>query len=62
MAITENRLYEGTHAEGNLHAKIPYVNLLMPEPTARFVDVTYGGYAQAPGRRPGQIFHGHVHR
>jgi hypothetical protein len=45
MAITESRLYEGTHAEGNLHAKIPYVNLLMPEPTARFVDVTYGGHS-----------------
>ncbi len=49
MAITEDRLYEGTHAEGNLHAKIPYVNLLMPEPTARFIDVTYGGYAEHLG-------------
>ncbi len=49
MAITENRLYEGTHAEGNLHAKIPYINLLMPEPTARFIDVTYGGYAKHLG-------------
>jgi hypothetical protein len=56
MAVTENRLFEGTHAEGNLHAKIPYINLLMPEPTARFVDVTYGGYAQHLGDDLGQYF------
>jgi hypothetical protein len=49
MAITEDRLFEGTHAEGNLHAKIPYINLLLPEPTARFIEVTYGGYAQHLG-------------
>jgi hypothetical protein len=49
MAITENRLFEGTHAEGNLHAKIPYINLLMPEPTSRFIDVTYGGYVKHLG-------------
>ncbi len=56
MAITENRFYEGTHAEGNLHAKIPYINLLMPEPTARFVDVTYGGYAKHLGDDLGYYF------
>ncbi|UCG60141.1 MAG: hypothetical protein JSU70_11575 [Phycisphaerales bacterium] len=56
MAITESRLYEGTHAEGNLHAKIPYINLLMPEPTARFVDVTYGSYAKHLGDDLGKYF------
>ena len=56
MVITESRLYEGTHAEGNLHAKIPYINLLMPEPTARFVDVTYGGYAKHLGDDLGKYF------
>ncbi len=56
MAITEDRLYEGTHAEGNLHAKIPYINLLLPEPTARFVDVTYGGYAKHLANDLGQYF------
>ncbi|HEX2974091.1 MAG TPA: glycosyl hydrolase, partial [Tepidisphaeraceae bacterium] len=56
MAITESRLYEGTHADGNLHAKIPYVNLLMSEPTARFVDVTYGGYAKHLGDDLGKYF------
>lgn len=49
IAITEDRLYEGTHAEGNLHEKIPYVNLLMAEPTARFIDVTYGNYVKRLG-------------
>jgi len=56
MTITESRLYEGTHAEGNLHAKIPYVNLLMPEPTARFIDVTYGTYAKHLGDDIGEYF------
>ncbi len=56
MAITEDRLYEGTHAEGNLHAKMPYVNLLVPEATARFVDVTYGGYARYLGDDLGKTF------
>ena len=56
MAITEDRLYEGTHAEGNLHAKIPYINLLLPEPTARFVEVTYGGYAKHLGDDLGKYF------
>ena len=56
MAITESRLYEGTHADGNLHAKIPYINLLQPEPTARFVEVTYGGYAKHLGPDLGKYF------
>jgi hypothetical protein len=56
MAITEDRLYEGTHAEGNLAAKMAYVNLLVPEATARFVDVTYGGYARHLGDDLGRTF------
>jgi hypothetical protein len=56
MAITQARLYEGTHAEGNLHAKMPYVNLLVPEATGRFVDVTYGGYARHLGDDLGKYF------
>ena len=56
MAMTESRLYEGTHAEGNLHARIPYINLLMPEPTACFIDVTYGGYAKHLGDDLGKNF------
>ncbi|MEN6309153.1 MAG: glycosyl hydrolase, partial [Anaerohalosphaeraceae bacterium] len=56
IAMTEDRLYEGTHADGNLHAKIPYINLLMPEPTAHFIDVTYGGYVKHFGDDLGQYF------
>lgn len=56
LAITEDRLFEGTHADGNLFAKIPYINLLMPEPTARFLDLTYGGYAQHLGKDLSQHF------
>lgn len=56
LAITEDRLYEGTHAEGNLHARMPYPNLLLAEPTARFIDVTYGGYARYLGKDLGRYF------
>ncbi len=56
MAVTEDRLFEGTHAAGNLHAKIPYINLLMPEPTARFADLTYGGYSKHLGNDLGKYF------
>jgi hypothetical protein len=56
MTITENRLFEGTHAEGNLHARIPYINLLLPEPTARFIELTYGGYTKHLGYDLSQFF------
>jgi alpha-L-rhamnosidase len=56
LALTEDRLYEGTHADGNLYAKMPYLNLLMPEPTARFLEVTYGGYAKHLGNDLGKYF------
>lgn len=49
MAITEDRLYEGTHAELSLGDKIPYVNLLEPAPTARFLEVTHRQYADRLG-------------
>jgi hypothetical protein len=56
LAITESRLFEGTHADGNLHEKISYPNLLMAEPTARFVDLTYGGYADHLGTNLARYF------
>jgi hypothetical protein len=56
MAITEDRLFDGTHAAGNLHAKIPYPNLLLAEPTARFLDLTYGGYKKHLGGDLGKYF------
>lgn len=56
LAITESRLYEGTHADGNLWQKLPYPNLLMREPTARFVEVTYDAYARNLGTNLGHFF------
>jgi hypothetical protein len=54
--ITESTLYEGTHAEISLSLKLPYINLLMPEPTARFLEVTHGGYAKHLGNDLGKSF------
>lgn len=56
MLITEDRLYDGTHAEGNLHEKMPYVNLLQPEPTARFLELTHDRYAARLGPDLGRYF------
>ncbi len=56
MVFTESRLYEGTHAEGNLHEKMPYVNLLMPEPTERFLNLTHQRYAERLGNDLGRHF------
>ncbi|MCS6859204.1 MAG: glycosyl hydrolase [Abditibacteriales bacterium] len=46
LAFVAKRLYEGTHAEANLHAQRPYPNLLLPEPTARFIQLTHQEYAR----------------
>lgn len=56
LAVTEDRLYEGTHADGNLHQKMPYINLLRPEPTRRFLDLTYERYAERLGANLGETF------
>jgi len=45
MLLTQGPLYEGTHAQLSLADKLPYINLLMPEPTARFLEVTHDAYA-----------------
>jgi hypothetical protein len=56
MAITEDRLFEGTHASLSLSEHIPYLNLLQPEPTARFLEVTHQAYAQHLGNNLGRWF------
>ncbi len=56
LIITQYRLYEGTHAVSNYSDKIPYVNLLMPEPTRRFLTVTHQAYADHLGSDLGKIF------
>jgi hypothetical protein len=58
LAVTEDRLFEGTHADGNLWQKIPYVNLLMSEPTRRFIEVTHQAYAAHLGEDLGHYFMG----
>lgn len=56
LLITESPLYEGTHASVSLGDKIPYINLLMPEPTARFLQVTHEQYARHLGADLGKAF------
>jgi hypothetical protein len=56
MAVTVSRLYEGTHADSNLADKLPYINLLMPEPTRRFLEVTHQRYADWIGSDLGKYF------
>ncbi len=56
MAITESRLFDGTHASMSLSEHIPYPNLLEPEPTARFLELTHGAYARHLGQNLGRYF------
>ena len=58
MAITEDRLYDGTHAAVSLADKLPYINLLQPEPTARFLQITHEAYAARLGPDLGRSFIG----
>jgi hypothetical protein len=43
--ITEDAVYKGTHASVNVMLKVPYINLLQPEPVKRFIEVTHERYA-----------------
>lgn len=56
VVMTRAPLYAGTHAEGNLAEPMPYVNLLRPEPTQRFLEVTHGRYAARLGPDLGRWF------
>lgn len=56
MVVTEDALYDGTHAAVSLHDKLHYINLLMPEPTARFIEVTHAQYAKRLGHDLGPYF------
>ncbi len=49
LIVTRHRLFEGSHAEANYFNHIPYPNLLRPEPTQRFVDLTHAAYAKRFG-------------
>lgn len=56
FVFTEGVLYEGTHAALSLARKFPYINLLSPESTARFIEVTHAEYAKRLGDDLGQYF------
>ncbi len=56
MAITEDRIYEGTHAANSFGDRLPYIDLLAPEPTARFLEVTHDAYARRLGTNLGKHF------
>jgi hypothetical protein len=56
LVLTEDRLYEHTHAAVSLADKLPYVNLLMPEPTARFIELTHAEYARRLDGKLGDWF------
>lgn len=43
--VTEDAVYRGTHAAVNVMLRVPYVNLLQPEPVRRFIELTHERYA-----------------
>ncbi|NLN94207.1 MAG: hypothetical protein GX130_12995 [Candidatus Hydrogenedens sp.] len=52
----EEVLYENTHAEVSYAFKLPYINLLCPEATARFLEVTHDSYTERLGKDLGKYF------
>lgn len=56
IVICEGPIFEGTHAAMSLSEHIPYPNLLAPEPTQRFLEVTHGEYARRLGTNLGAWF------
>lgn len=56
MAITESRLYEGTHAQMSLGDHLPYINLLDRAATTRLLQLTHDQYAQRLTPNIGKFF------
>jgi hypothetical protein len=56
VAMTDDLIYEGTHAAISLAYKKPCIDLLTPEPTARFLEVTHARYAEKLGQDLGRYF------
>lgn len=56
LLMTEDFIYHGTHAEVSLAFKKPYINLLMADPTAKFLQVTHAQYAAHLGKDLGRYF------
>ena len=55
LAMTQDKIYDGTHAAMNVFVHQPYTNLLRPEPTRRFVELTHARYGRELGD-PGRYF------
>lgn len=56
VAMTDDLIYDGTHAAISLAYKKPCIDLLTPEPTARFLEVTHARYAEKLGPDLGRYF------
>lgn len=56
MVVTNDRLFDHTYNSASLGDKLPYINLLMPEPTARFIELTHQAYANHLGDDLGKWF------
>ncbi len=56
VVMTDELIYEGTHAAVSLAYKKPCIDLLTPEPTARFLEVTHERYAEKLGPDLGRYF------
>ena len=56
VVMTDDLIYEGTHAASSLAFKKPCIDLLTPEPTARFLEVTHVRYAEKLGQDLGRYF------
>ena len=56
VAMTDDLIFEGTHAAVSLAFKKPCIDLLTPEPTARFLEVNHERYAERLGRDLGKYF------
>ena len=56
VVMTDDLIYEGTHAAISLAYKKPCIDLLTPEPTARFLEVTHERYAEKLGQDLGRYF------
>jgi len=54
--MTDGLIYEGTHAAVSLAYKKPCIDLMTPEPTARFLEVTHDRYAAKLGKDLGRYF------
>jgi len=55
-ALTHDVILEGTHIEASVAFRNPYINLLMKDATARFLEVNHDAYANHMGANLGKYF------